>query len=200
MTDPYKVLGVDPSATDDEVKKAYRSLAKKYHPDSYTDSPLKDMATEKMKEINEAYDTITSMRNNKGGSSSKSHGSYSGGYSFAQIRQLIIAEQYLQAESMLNSVPLQSRNAEWNFLKGCVAMKRQYYTQANSYLQRACSMDPSNEEYRSVYEQLKNARSQHGGFTVSRTSSSCSLCDLCTCLMCTDCCCECFGGDLFRCC
>ncbi len=65
MTDPYKVLGVSPSATDDEVKDAYRKLAKKYHPDQYADSPLKDLADEKMKEINEAYDAITAQR--KGG-------------------------------------------------------------------------------------------------------------------------------------
>ena len=62
MTDPYKVLGVSPSATDEEVKDAYRKLAKKYHPDQYADSPLKDLADEKMKEINEAYDAITAQR------------------------------------------------------------------------------------------------------------------------------------------
>ncbi len=58
MKNPYDVLGVPESASDEEIKKAYRKLAKKYHPDNYTDSPLKDVASEKMKEINEAYDTI----------------------------------------------------------------------------------------------------------------------------------------------
>ena len=62
MSDPYRVLGVSPSASDDEIKKAYRDLARKYHPDNYHDNPLADLAQEKMKEINEAYDLITKQR------------------------------------------------------------------------------------------------------------------------------------------
>jgi len=62
MNDPYSVLGVSPSASDDEIKKTYHDLARKYHPDNYHDNPLADLAQEKMKEINEAYDTITKQR------------------------------------------------------------------------------------------------------------------------------------------
>ena len=54
MTDPYKVLGVSPTATDEQVKSAYRELAKKYHPDNYVNNPLSDLAEEKMQEINQA--------------------------------------------------------------------------------------------------------------------------------------------------
>ncbi len=57
---PYDVLGVRPGATHDEIKKAYRTLVKKYHPDSYKDHPLEGLAKEKMQEINEAYDQLTS--------------------------------------------------------------------------------------------------------------------------------------------
>lgn len=62
MSDPYKVLGVSPTATDEEIKKAYRALARKYHPDNYANNPLADLVQEKMKEINEAYDEIQKLR------------------------------------------------------------------------------------------------------------------------------------------
>ena len=62
MKDPYKVLGVPPDASDDEIKKAYRALARKYHPDNYNGSDLADLAEEKMKEVNEAYDAVKKMR------------------------------------------------------------------------------------------------------------------------------------------
>ncbi|MEG1972789.1 MAG: DnaJ domain-containing protein, partial [Oscillospiraceae bacterium] len=62
MNDPYKVLGVSPNSDDDELKRTYRELVKKYHPDNYQDSPLADLAQEKMSEINAAYDTVVKQR------------------------------------------------------------------------------------------------------------------------------------------
>ena len=79
MNDPYSTLGVSRNATDEEIKKAYRDLARKYHPDNYHDNPLADLAQEKMKEINEAYDAITKQR--AGGGS----GSTGGGSGYAVV-------------------------------------------------------------------------------------------------------------------
>ena len=62
MNDPYQILNIPPTATDEEVKRAYRDLARKYHPDNYHDNPLADLAQERMKEINEAYETVQSQR------------------------------------------------------------------------------------------------------------------------------------------
>ena len=78
MRDPYEVLGVSPDAGDDEIKRAYRDLARKYHPDNYQNNPLSDLAEEKMKEINEAYDAITKGRTGGGayGGGSGSQGGY----------------------------------------------------------------------------------------------------------------------------
>ena len=101
MVDPYQVLGVSPSATDDEIKAAYRQLARKYHPDNYVDNPLADLATEKMKEINEAYDEIQRRRRGGGqGQTSQSYGGQGygqpaygqqsqGGSQFVDIRRMI---------------------------------------------------------------------------------------------------------------
>ena len=81
MTDPYKILGVSRDATDDEIKKAYRELARKYHPDNYANSPLADLAEEKMMEINTAYSDIQKARAaGSSGQTASSGNSYDGGY------------------------------------------------------------------------------------------------------------------------
>ena len=134
MRDPYEVLGVSPDAGDDEVKRAYRDLARKYHPDNYQNNPLADLAEEKMKEINEAYDAITRGRTvGSGGGYAQSY-SYGGGASYQQQRQSGGAGVFIQArqaisrndlegaERLLHSAP--SRSGEWYFLMGSIAYRR----------------------------------------------------------------------------
>ena len=151
MNDPYSILGVDPGASDEEIKKAYRELARKYHPDNYQNNPLADLAEEKMKEINEAYDSINRSRSGGGGQSQYggyqqqryqqqqyTHQQYTGGDAlYAQVRQAINLGNLAQAEQLLRTAPRQ--DAEWHFLTGYVAYQKGWLDEATQHFQTACS-------------------------------------------------------------
>lgn len=200
MNNPYQVLGVSENATDEEIKSAYRALAKKYHPDNYTNSPLADVAEQKMKEINEAYDTINQMRQKgKGTGSSANTNYYNGnasGSQFYNVRIYIQRNMINQAEQILDTTPQSNRTAEWHFLKGMCSFKRGFNEQAVNYFTTACNMDPNNNEYRSALNNMNVQRSyNYGGYNQpygnNMGGSSCSVCDICTAMMCADCLCDC---------
>ena len=168
MNDRYQILGVPESASDEEVKRAYRELARKYHPDNYHDNPLADLAQEKMKDINAAYEQITKMRSGakSGGysytGSSGSYGSY-GGYQqqyssqsssgssvLQQVRIAINTGNISRAEALLANYS--DHNAEWTVLRGAVCYRRGWMDEAKRYYQTACQMDPGNAEYRQALE------------------------------------------------
>jgi len=188
MKDPYAVLGVPSTASLDEVKKAYRELAKKYHPDNYINNPLADLAEEKMKEINEAYDMIVNSR--QGSSSSSSSGSYSGRSSgsgnprYSEIRRAISENNIYLAEQLLSQIS--THDAEWNFLMGSVMLRKGWYDNARTYFSRAHSMEPNNPEYAEALNRM-----QYSSGTGNFGGGMITPCDCCTGLMCADCLCDC---------
>ncbi len=216
---PYQVLGISENATDEEVRAAYIKLVKEYHPDKYQDNPLKDLADEKLKQINQAYDMIQKERSASGysggasgnsgyssgssNSGSGSGGGYSGEYAnqFTRVRELLGSNDVARAKAVLEGIP--DRNAEWHYLYGVALFRMGQYANARTHLDMATQMDPGNPEYRSAYTatSARGTRNYHTYGTETRSSGDSlgSICNCCTSVWCLDSCCECMGGDLCRC-
>ena len=190
MKNPYEVLGIDPSATDEEVKNAYRHLARQYQ---FGDETVSGYSQDKMKELNDAYDAIVRERQNTGCGNTA-------GAQYSDIRHLVSQRRYAQAEELLDGIPGMSRNAEWHYLKGVVLYQKGWLEDASRHFNQAANMDPQNAEYRQA--QMRMNQQRGGGYTMNggQPAAGCSTCDVCQGLICADCCCECMGGDLISCC
>ena len=206
--DPYQVLGVSPNASEDDIKKAYKELVKKYHPDQYQDNPLSDVAEEKMAEVNQAYDEIMSMR--RTGANSYNYG-YSGsnnGAVYTSIRQMIQRGNLTDADRELERLDEHSRNAEWFFLKGSVCYARGWLGEASRFFSIAAQMEPNNPEYNAANNRMNynaggnmnGAANVYGAPRGAYRSNGDDCGNTLTALCCADCCCEMMGGDLIPCC
>ncbi|WP_125153384.1 J domain-containing protein [Clostridium rectalis] len=203
MTNPYEILGLKEGASKEEIKRAYRELAKKYHPDQYGNNPLRELAEDKMRELNEAYDLL--MKNSDNNYSSNSYRGSDNNYSnnnytnYQSIRMDIHSGNFSQAEAKLNGISI--KNAEWNYLMGLVNLKKGWYDAAYNYIRTACSMEPNNLEYREAFNQINRMNNSYRQpYYNNRNGSDRDLCSICTTLYCMDCCCECCGGDFISCC
>ena len=204
ISDPYSVLGVSPNASDDEIKKAYRNMSRKYHPDSYADNPLSDLAEEKFKEVQEAYKQIMDERERGG---SYSGGGYGGSYSssgsnsveLTAVYNFISNGRYRDALNALNGIP--NRDARWYYYSAVANAGIGNNLQAMNDANRAASMEPQNPEYRNLVNQLqwRTNRYQGGGMDYGRPQSTCGTGNMCCDLCVADQLCECMGGDLCSC-
>ena len=213
--DPYKVLGVSPSASDDEIQKAYRKLVKKYHPDV---NPGDENAERKMREINAAYDQIRNIREGKAtggysGAGQNAGGGYYGGFSWEDMfggfggfnqnyqeatteltaaRNYINSGHYREAMNVLDSVDISARGARWYYFHACAAYGLGNKIQAMNDAEQAVKLEPNNAEYQQFLNRMKSGGAtyqQYGGGSpiVCGTSNICL--DICLAnLFCRFCC------------
>lgn len=227
--DPYQILGVSRSASDREIKKAYRDMSRKYHPDSYANRSAAEaeIAAEKFKQIQEAYNQIVDERSGKsyGGGYGRA-GQYGSGQSYNEEDQHLMAamnyiraRRYNEAINVLNGIS--NRSARWYYLSSVANMGLGNNVVAQDYAKKAVEMEPNNMEFRQYYEQLLHGGGAnpfggygspfgggygggyggYGGYGSygSGSYSTCGTGNMCCDLWCADTLCECMGGDLCSC-
>ena len=187
MRSPYDILGVAPSASEDEIKKAYRKLSRKYHPDANINNPNKEQAEERFKEVQQAYDAIVNGKGND------SYGGYGSGYAgngyggfggfggfgadfgnFGNQRANSYSDdkdaQYLNAamnyirggdyNSALRILSeIENRNGRWYYVSSIANYSAGNQATAMQHIQIAMKMEPNNAEYQQLYYTMQNGGS-----------------------------------------
>lgn len=209
MINPYQVLGVSPSASDEEIKKAYRNLSRKYHPDANINNPNRAQAEEKFKEVQQAYDQI--MKEKQQGSYGSSYGNaggygyYSGGRTSYQREEestqmraawnYIVNRHFAEALHVLNDIPFGERSARWYYYSAVANQGAGNNIRAMEDAKRAVEMEPSNMEYRQFLQHLEYGGTWYTnmGSNYDRPYASAGnwcLSMLCLNMFCNCCCCR----------
>jgi molecular chaperone DnaJ len=173
MMNPYQVLGVAPGASDEEIKKAYRNLSRKYHPDANVNNPNKAEAEEKFKEVQQAYDQIMKEKQQGsafGGGYGYAGAGRSGGYGYgsstgyqreAESPKLQAAANYIanrcygEALNVLSDIPVSERRARWYYFSAMANQGAGNNIIAKEHAAKAVEMEPSNMEYRQFQQHLE---------------------------------------------
>ena len=202
---PYEVLGLSQNASKDEIKKAYRELSRKYHPDANINNPLADLAEEKFKEVQEAYDLLMNQQ--------ESGGTYSQNTNYSnnnqQDPQMNMVYNYInrrQYREALNTLAnMSNRNAQWYYASGFANAGIGNNIVARDHAAQAVNMEPGNTEYRQLLQRLewtsqRYQNNPYGSGYGNNTGSTCGTGNSCCDLWLLDSMCECMGGDLCSCC
>lgn len=177
MNDPYQVLGISRSATSDEIKKAYRNLSRKYHPDANINNPNKAQAEERFKEIQQAYKQIMAERENGGYGGDTAGSGYAGGFNtgYSYTRQgsgnssyqsdeysmhLKAAENYINSryynEALNVLAQMNERNGQWYYLSAVANAGLGNNILALEHAKQAVLLEPQNQRFAQLVYQLES--------------------------------------------
>ena len=165
MIDPYSILGVDRTASDDEIKKAYRKLSRKYHPDANINNPNKEQAEEKFKQVQQAYEQIMHEKE-QGSGYGGGFGGFSGfsgqtenSYQDEEAIRRQAAANYIQSghyrEAMNVLQSLKQRNGQWYYLSSMANMGLGNNVNALNDIREAVRQEPDNAQYRMLLQQME---------------------------------------------
>ncbi|MEW6723530.1 MAG: J domain-containing protein [Bacillota bacterium] len=191
---PYEVLGVRAGASEEKIRRAYKELVKKYHPDRHRGNPLADLAEKRLREVNEAYEMLVG----KNGRIWEAQSGCERESGLARVREALQRGDLWSAESLLDAIEF--RGAEWHFLKGLCLRMKGWYGEARQHFAHAVRLEPGNREYRQAIEDIEGTAAAYQERVYARGGGVDDACRICQCLICSDCCCECMGGDLIACC
>lgn len=198
---PYAVLGLSEASSIEEVKEAYRNLARQYQEDFDYKKITSEIFTEKMDVLNEAYDSII-LNSGTNWQSKSSNSQTQVSYStspeeeiednpFSDIEKCIQENRIDDAEMLLDGIPDTMRNAQWYFLKGTVLQARGWLEEAYAHYERAYRTSPNNKQYRNAYHKMNRARSSGYRKVSDDSSGRGCLTALCGGAICTSLCCDC---------
>jgi len=202
---PFVVLGVEKDATQAEVREAYERLRDEYRMQIHVEGEEGKKAAKKLSELEDAYREAMEIL---------SEGSSVQGV-YPHVAELLKRKDFDQAQAALDKVS--ERDAEWHYYQSAVYHGKGWNYEAKAQLEMAINMDPDNQKYKDTLERMKKHEAgtfggNAGGSTAGGPQRSydtyenmqgrrgASAGDCCASLICADCCCECMGGDLIRCC
>lgn len=210
ITDPYKVLGVSRDASEEEIKKAYRNLSRRYHPDANINNPNKDQAEEKFKELQQAYEQIMKERELGVTGEYGGFGSYWSGQ--AQQGAQGMDEDTVHLSAAANYINSGHYKEAWNVLSGIANRDSRWYyysaianynlgnnVNALDYAKRAAAMEPGNIQYQMLLSQMEGGNSWYGQRGQRYGSPYRGSGDCCTQLCLLNLCCNCCGGGICCC-
>lgn len=220
MANPYEVLGVAPGASDDEIKKAYRNLSRKYHPDANINNPNKELAEERFKEVQQAYDQIMKEKqqgysyDSFGGSSQGGYygdfgtfggfGRYGGGQKYStgssdtDTIELQAAANYINhrcyREALNVLANIKNRSAKWYYYSAMANAGTGNNVTAKEHIAQACAMEPNNMQFRAFEQQLNYGGDWYSnmgrGYARPFAGSSSFCLSLCLMNVLCNCCCN----------